>query len=160
MPNTVLRRAALMGIAAAGLTVLGLSAPWTSPASSAEVFTELVPGVGAGGHDVVAYFNAGLPVAGSTQITHAWNDAVWRFSTIANRDTFAAAPERYAPAYGGHCSWAAAQGYKAKGDPQNWKIVGGRLFLNYNSDIQKRWEANIPEFITAADGNWQTLRQK
>jgi hypothetical protein len=160
MPHTVLRRAALIGIVAAGLTAAGLGAPWISPASGSEVFTDLVRGVGAGGHDVVAYFSAAKPVAGSAQITHTWSGAIWRFSTTANRDAFASAPERYAPAYGGHCSWAAAQGYKAKGDPQNWKIVGGRLFLNYNSDVQKRWEANIPGFIASADGNWQSLRQK
>lgn len=160
MSDTVLRRAALIGIAVAGLTASGLSGRWISPASGSEVFTELVPGVGAGGHDVVAYFNAGRPVAGSEHITQSWNGAVWRFSSVANRDAFAAMPERYAPAYGGHCSWAAAQGYKAKGDPKNWKIVGGRLFLNYNADVQQKWDADIPGFVAAADRHWPSLRQK
>ncbi len=160
MPITVVRRAALFGIGAAGIAALGLSGPWTSPAAGAEIFTGLVSGTGAGGHDVVAYFNAGRPVVGSEQITHSWNGAKWRFANTANRDAFAASPERYAPAYGGHCSWAAAQGYKAKGDPQNWKVVGGRLFLNYDADVQKTWDTNIPGFIAAADGNWPDLRQK
>ncbi len=160
MSNTVMRRAALFGLAAAGLAALGLSGSLVSPVSGSEIFTGLVSGTGAGGHDVVAYFNVGRPVAGSERITYAWNGANWRFTSTANRDAFAAAPERYAPAYGGHCSWAAAQGYKAKGDPQNWKIVGGRLFLNYNADVQKNWEANIPGFIASADGHWPELRQK
>ncbi|MGL4439853.1 MAG: YHS domain-containing (seleno)protein [Bosea sp. (in: a-proteobacteria)] len=160
MPATVVRRAALIGIGVAGLTALGLSVSWILPVAGSEIFTDLVRGVGAGGYDVVAYFSAGRPVAGSAQITHPWNGAVWRFSNMANRDAFAAAPERYAPAYGGHCSWAAAQGYKAKGDPNNWKIVGGRLFLNYNADVQKTWETNIPGFIASADSNWPGLRQK
>lgn len=160
MPNTVLRRAALIGIAAAGLTALGFLVPSIGSASGKEVFTDIVRGVGAGGHDVVAYVNAGRPIVGSAQITHSWNGAVWRFSSIGNRDAFAASPERYAPAYGGHCSWAASQGYKAKGDPKNWKIVGGRLFLNYNADVQATWETDIPGFIMAADGKWPTLRQQ
>jgi hypothetical protein len=160
MPITLVRRAALIGIGVTGLSALGLSGPWISTVAGSEIFTDIVRGVGAGGHDVVAYFNAGRPVAGSAQITHVWNGATWRFSTTANRDAFAAAPERFAPAYGGHCSWAAAQGYKAKGDPKNWKIVDGRLFLNYNADVQKTWETNIPSFITSADGNWPGLRQK
>lgn len=160
MPVSIVRRAALIGIASAGLTSLLFAGRSISQTSRSEVFTDIVPGVGAGGHDVVAYFNAGRPVAGSAQTTHMWNGATWRFSSVANRDAFAAAPERYAPAYGGHCAWAAAQGYKAKGDPAHWKIVSGRLFLNYNADVQKNWEANIPGFIAAADGKWPALRQK
>jgi YHS domain-containing protein len=160
MPNTVSRRAALIGAASVALSALGLPAPWAGPASATEIFTDIVRGVGAGGHDAVAYFSVGRPVAGSAEITHSWNGAVWRFSSAANRDAFAAAPERYAPAYGGHCAWAASQGYKAKGDPRNWKIVGGRLFLNYNASVHRTWEADIQGFITAADGNWSALRQK
>lgn len=160
MARPVSRRTALTALGAAALGAAFLTGRWTSPARGSEIYTALVPGVGAGGHDVVAYFTAGRPVPGSDQITHLWNGAVWRFASAANRDAFAAAPDRYAPAYGGHCSWAAAQGYKAKGDPQNWKIVGGRLFLNYNADVQKTWESNIPGFIASADGNWPRLRQR
>ena len=160
LPHVILRRSALLGLGAAALTAVGLTVPGLSSATGSEIFTDLVRGVGAGGHDVVAYFNAGRPVPGSALVSHSWNGALWYFSTVANRDAFAAAPERFAPAYGGHCSWAAAQGYKAKGDPRNWTIVGGRLFLNYNTDIQNTWEKNIPGFIAAADGNWPTLRQR
>ena len=160
MPNTNTRRAALILIGTAGLGALGLNGAWIAPANGSEVFTDLVRGTGAGGFDVVAYVNAGRPVQGSAQITHVWNGASWRFANSANRDAFAAEPERFAPAYGGHCSWAAAQGYKAKGDPRNWKIVGGRLFLNYDANVQKTWETDIPGFIASADGNWPSLRQK
>lgn len=160
MTSTPSRRWALIGIGITGLAATGLTGRWISPAAGSEIFTDLVPGVGAGGHDVVAYFRAGRPVAGSELITHSWNGAVWRFASAANRDAFIAAPERYAPAYGGHCSWAASQGYKAKGDPNNWKIVGGRLFLNYNSDVQRKWEADVPRLVARADENWSTLRQK
>lgn len=72
----------------------------------------------------------------------------------------AAEPERFAPAYGVHCAWAAAQGYKAKGDPRHWKIVGGRLFLKDDAHVQKTWQTDIPGFIVSADGNWPRLRQK
>lgn len=160
MSDGIVRRAALLGLGAAGFVALGLFRPWVSPATGSEVFTDLVPGTGAGGYDVVAYVSQGRPVPGSAEIIHMWNGAIWRFSNLANRDAFAAMPERYAPAYGGHCAWAAARGYKAKGDPRHWKIVGGRLFLNYDAAVQKAWEADIAGFITSADAKWSALRQK
>jgi hypothetical protein len=63
-------------------------------------------------------------------------------------------PAAYAPQYGGYCAWAVSQGYTAKGDAQNWKVVDGKLYLNYNTSIQKKWEADVPGFIKAADTNW------
>ena len=104
--------------------------------------------------------NAGRPVQGSAQITHVWNGASGALPARPNRDAFAAEPERFAPAYGVHCAWAAAQGYKAKGDPRHWKIVGGRLFLNDDAHVQKTWQTDIPGFIVSDDGNWPRLRQK
>jgi hypothetical protein len=152
------RRWLMVGLAFAGLATV--AARINSANASSEIYVGSIPDVGASGFDVVAYVRQGRATEGSSTITHPWRGVIWRFASAANRDAFAAAPERYAPAYGGHCSWAAAQGYKAKGDPQNWKIVGGRLFLNYNSEVQQKWETDIPGFISSADGNWQTLRQK
>jgi hypothetical protein len=67
---------------------------------------------------------------------------------------FKADPEKYAPKYGGYCAWAVAQGYTAEIDPEAWKIVGGKLYLNYSKDVQKKWEQDIPGNIEKADQNW------
>jgi hypothetical protein len=122
-----------------------------------ETFTGIVPGVAVGGYDPVAYFTEGRPVRGLAEITTRHAGAEWRFATAANRDAFLADPSRYAPRYGGHCSWAAAQGYAAKGDPLAWRIVDGRLYLNYDADIHRRWERDIPGFVRRADANWRRL---
>lgn len=114
-------------------------------------------GVAVHGVDVVAYFTEGKPVAGSEEFETSWNGAVWRFASAEHRDRFAAAPARYAPQYGGYCAWAVSQGYTADGDPENWKIVDGRLFLNYNREVQQRWEADIPGLVAKADANWPRL---
>jgi hypothetical protein len=154
------RRSVVRLVAAAGMAPAAVAASTLALGSSAETFTGIIPGVGAGGHDVVAYFNAGRPVVGSPAIVHAWGGAVWRFANAANRDAFAASPDRYAPAYGGHCAWAAAQGYKAKGDPRHWAIVDGRLFLNYNASVHRTWRADIPRLVVDADRQWGELRHK
>ena len=106
------------------------------------------------GTDPVAYFTEGRPVEGSADITLEWNGATWRFSSVANRDLFAANPDLYAPQYGGYCAWAVAQGYTASTDPEAWAIVDGKLYLNYSKGVQARWEQDVSGHITAADGNW------
>ncbi|MGL4729720.1 MAG: YHS domain-containing (seleno)protein [Bosea sp. (in: a-proteobacteria)] len=136
------------------------SMPQTAHAQAGAIYTGLLSRTGAAGHDVVAYFSEGKPVAGSSRFTHQWQGATWRFASAANRDAFAAEPTKFAPAYGGHCAWAAAQGYKAKGDPQHWRIVDGRLFLNYNAEIKTRWEQDIPGFIKTGDANWPDVARK
>lgn len=106
------------------------------------------------GTDPVAYFTEGRPVEGKSSIAHEWNGAKWRFSSEENRATFIANPEKYAPQYGGYCSWAVSQGYTASTDPEAWKIVDGKLYLNYSKSVQRRWEQNIPGNISAGDKNW------
>ncbi|WP_144184323.1 YHS domain-containing (seleno)protein [Elioraea rosea] len=119
------------------------------------VFAE--DGVAVRGTDVVAYFREGRPIAGRREFTHAWRGATWRFASAENRDAFAAEPERYAPAYGGFCAWAVAQGYTAPIDPRAWRIVEGRLYLNYNAQVQRDWERDIPGNVAKADTNWPRL---
>jgi len=121
------------------------------------IYTGIVPGVAAGGYDVVAYHREGRPVRGSQRFVARHQDADWRFASAEARDAFLADPARFAPAYGGHCAWAAAQGYLAKGDPLHWQIFEGRLFLNYDAAIHRRWQADIAGFIRRADTNWPRL---
>jgi len=35
-----------------------------------------------------------------------------------------------------------------------WKIVDGKLYLNYSREIQKKWEKDIHGYIKKADKNW------
>ncbi|MEM7643939.1 MAG: YHS domain-containing (seleno)protein [Pseudomonadota bacterium] len=114
-------------------------------------------GTAVDGSDVVAYFTQGEPVKGRRDITHQWNGATWRFSTEEHRAAFAAAPEAYAPQYGGYCAWAVSQGYTASTIPEAWKIVDGKLYLNYSRGVQRRWEVDIPARIAEADANWPAV---
>jgi YHS domain-containing protein len=110
------------------------------------------------GYDPVAYFEEGKPVEGDSDYTHEWMGATWYFASAANRDLFAADPEKYAPQYGGYCAWAVANGYTAKIDPQAWTVVDDRLYLNYSLDVQKQWQQDVPGNITKADANWPGIR--
>jgi YHS domain-containing protein len=123
-------------------------------ADAAEPEIHVTRGLALAGYDPVAYFTEGGAMRGDAQFDTSWRGARWHFASAANRDLFLATPERYAPQYGGHCAWAVAQGYVAPGDSQQWRIVDGRLFVNYDASVQRRWLRDIPGFIAAADRNW------
>jgi len=148
------RRNALLALSALGLAGIAArhaAGQATPPAASA---VNVEDGVAIKGTDPVAYFTDGRPVAGRRDITAEWGGATWRFASAANRERFLAEPERYVPQYGGFCAWAVAEGYKAPIDPRAWRIVDGRLYLNYNASIQRRWERDVPGNIARANRNW------
>jgi YHS domain-containing protein len=138
---------------AAALSIFAVIAPQEAFARKAETYVGLLQKAALGGYDPVSYFS-GKPVQGSeaNQVVH--NGGTYYFATPANAAKFKANPAAYAPQYGGYCAWAVAQGKTAPGDPKLWKVVGGKLYVNYNSDIQKKWEKDIPGFITKGDANW------
>jgi hypothetical protein len=106
------------------------------------------------GYDPVAYFTESRPVKGSEQFTHRWKSATWRFSSAENRSRFAAAPEKFAPQYGGYCAYGVAQNYAVSVDPSAWRIVDGKLYLNYSKGVQRDWDKDVPGYIRKADANW------
>ena len=117
-------------------------------------------GVAISGYDPVAYFAAQSAVQGSPEITATYEGATYRFSTKANRDTFVASPARYLPVYGGYCAYGVAHGHKVDVDPEAFRVVDNKLYLNYSKDVQKKWLADIPGNITLADSNWASLRDQ
>jgi hypothetical protein len=39
-------------------------------------------------------------------------------------------------------------------------VVGGKLYLNYDREVGKRWEKDIPGHIRSANANWPKLLAK
>ena len=73
---------------------------------------------------------------------------------------FEADPEAYAPQFGGYCSYAVSEGYTADGDPEAWKVVDGKLYLNYNQEVKQTWEQKEAERIENGRKNWQQFKKK
>jgi YHS domain-containing protein len=136
------------------VVLLGVAAP-AALAGEGRIYTE--DGVAISGADPVAYFEAGAAKQGSAAHSYEWRGAEWHFTSAQNRRMFKRNPEKYAPQYGGWCAWAAARGDAAATSPEAWKIVNGKLYLNYDQQIQKRWEKDIEGFITKADENWPDI---
>jgi YHS domain-containing protein len=146
-----MNRRSILKFAAVVTMLACASAP--ALAAKAEVFTGIVEGIGAGGYDVVSYFS-GNPLEGKSEFSTQWKNAQWHFASAENRDTFIAAPEKYAPQYGGYCAYAVSKGYTAKGDPNAWSVVDGKLYLNFNKSVRATWQTDIQGNISNANANW------
>jgi hypothetical protein len=99
-------------------------------------------------------------VKGSPQFEHQWNGVRWRFASAAHREAFAASPERFAPQYGGYCAFAVSRNQIAPTDPEAWKVVDGKLYLNYDKRVRALWEKELPEAIRVGDRNWPGVLTK
>jgi YHS domain-containing protein len=112
------------------------------------------------GYDTVAYFTAGKALRGSGSFSFPWHGMTWYFLFKENRDLFAANPEKYAPQYEGYCAWALTEARLAITDPEVWKIVDGKLYLNCSKAAYEKWSLDIPGNIKKADANWLLLKEK
>jgi len=145
------------GLAALLSLVLLLPLAATPALAKNPVYTGTFSSVAVNGYDPVAYFTMGKPVEGKSDFEYKWNGATWRFASQQDLDAFKAMPEKYAPQYGGYCAWAVSQGYTASSDPTAWKIVNGKLYLNYSVGVQRKWSEDIPGNIAKADSNWPNV---
>jgi len=110
------------------------------------------------GYDAVAYFAAGRAIPGSESFALQWHNKTWHFISKENRALFAAGPEKYAPQYDGYCAWALTEARKAQTNPEVWKIVDGKLYLNCSMSAYEKWSKDIPGNIKKADANWLKLQ--
>ena len=126
-------------------------------------------GYAVSGYDVVAYqsldqanVGAAQPeaVKGAPEFSAEYNGATWLFASAANRDAFKADPAAYAPAYDGHCAYGVAKGGKVPANPNLWRIVDGKLYLNITKTVVGFWEEDISGNIETAQSNWSGLEAK
>lgn len=153
------RRTTLMALT--GTAAAFLAAPTVALAFNEESPADVnldAQGVILRGHDAVAYQAEGKAVKGSPQHSAAHQGATYHFASAANRDRLRADPARYAPAYGGFCAMGVAMGRKLDGDPQLFRVVGSRLYLNVNAPAQQRWLQDVPGHIRQAEAEWPKLR--
>lgn len=109
------------------------------------------------GYDSVAYFKDARALKGNESFSFQWHDMTWYFVTRENMNLFAANPEKYAPQYDGWCAWAMTEARKAVTNPEIWKIVDGRLYLQCSASAMEKWNRDIPGNIQKADENWLKL---
>lgn len=126
--------------------------------ASAENYQNSTPALQ--GYDVVSYHTGKRPIKGNGNFVAEHNGATYIFSTNANQEKFSANPAKYAPAYGGYCAFGVSVGKKFIGDPEVWRVVDGKLYLNLDAGIQDMWLKDIPGKVKVANKNWRKIKNK
>jgi YHS domain-containing protein len=114
--------------------------------------------VGANGYDVVAYFKDGKAIRGTGWHVAVHEGTTYLFASKKYRNQFVKAPEKYLPQFGGFCAFGVAMGKKFYADPTVWKIVEGKLYLNLDKKIQKKWEGHLSENLEKGYANWPKIQ--
>lgn len=110
------------------------------------------------GYDAVSYFSQKEPIRGSGMHAFRHKGQDYLFSSTENLAEFKKNPEKYLPQFGGYCAFGAAMGKKFHADPTVYSVVGGKLYLNLNKDIQMKWNEKQAQMIKDADKNWKDIR--
>lgn len=138
-----------------------LSASVVNVLAADNIYTGFFGNTALSGFDAVNYFEEGKAQKGSKKYQANYMGAQWLFVSHEHLQLFEAQPEKYAPQYGGFCAWAvSAKKSRAPGDPEYWKIVEGKLYLNYNKDVQTDWLQDIDGHIRQADANWPQMLEQ
>lgn len=126
-------------------------------------------GYAVSGYDVVAYFDLDqaavgqkqpAAVPGKSSITADYNGSKFAFSSEKNKQRFLKNPEAFVPQYDGHCAYGVAQGGKVPGNPNLWRIVDNKLYLNITPNVVGFWEEDIPGNLNKSENNWVKIESK
>ncbi len=158
----------LSGLKRRAMLLLGAAALFASTAAlAAPPVNTLKAGLFGGrsdtailGYDTVAYFTDGKPAKGQDAFATEWMGAKWKFASQAHLDAFKAEPAKYAPQYGGYCAYGVSQDNLVSIEPDKFKVIDGKLYLNYDADVQAKWLKDPAGFINTADAKFQSLLKK
>ena len=112
------------------------------------------------GYDTVAFFADSKAVNGSPFISAEYQGATYFFASEEHKALFTAHPEKYAPQCGGFCAYGVGLGKLFPVDINTWQVRNGKLYLNLNPDILKKFNADFEGNVATADKNWPELVKK
>ncbi len=146
------RRSALGFLAIASLYPFGAAAK-TMPR-----FSTSQPGnLALQGYDTTAYFTVSAPAEGAADIVVPWKGANWQFVSAVEAALFTAAPDAYAPQFGGYCTRAMSEGALEPGDPEVWRMHKGKLYVFYAPRGGKVFDKDPDAMVAKAAAFWAGL---
>lgn len=140
--------------------IIVASTAFPGPARAGEINTGYFGNTAIKGYDPVAYFTERRAMRGSENFSHDWLGAKWLFANEAHKNLFAEDPVKYAPQYGGHCADGVAYGDLTRNiDPRAWRIIEGKLYLNYDQGAAAEIE-EIEGQLERSRRNWPRIRTR
>ena len=116
--------------------------------------------LGLHGVDAVALSTVNEVTKGDAAHTVVEDGVAYYFASADSARLFKAAPEKYAPQYGGFCAYAVAKGKKFDGDPQYADIVDGKLYLFVNAAAFEIYKKDSKRILAKAEKTWPLIQHK
>lgn len=116
--------------------------------------------IAVGGYDPVAFFTDSRPMHGSSSFTSTYQGATYFFASEEHKTLFDGNPGHYVPQFGGFCAYGVARGALFPVDISTWQIRQGKLYLNLNPEVLKKFNADLAGNIAMAETNWPGLVEK
>ncbi len=113
--------------------------------------------IGLAGFDPVSFFTGHTPKNGSPMIRSQHAGATYLFADEASKAEFESNPDRYTPQYGGFCAYGVSLGILLPVDISTAQVRNDKLYLNVNSQILKKFNAEFDDSIVKANANWPAL---
>ncbi|NOD46755.1 MULTISPECIES: YHS domain-containing (seleno)protein [unclassified Ruegeria] len=110
------------------------------------------------GVDLVALVNDGNPVEGFATHSATYDGASYYFTTAANREAFEANPAAFLPQHGGFCSFGVSVGKKFDGDPDQYLVADGKLYLFLNAETRAAFLKDVVNTAKTADDQWANIK--
>ena len=128
-----------------GILVLAFAVP---------ALAQSAPPVALKGNDPVSYFNPGKPAKGTSKISLDFDQSRYLFSSVKNKEQFAANPDRYAPQFSGLCTTGLSMGMKSEADPNVFLVRDGKLYV-FSSVEAKQMVEKDPTLLKKAHDAWK-----
>ncbi len=107
------------------------------------------------GYDMVYYFKKKNANRGNEIFFYRWEDSNWFFNSSGNENLFKSSPEKYAPQFGGYCSYYASKNIAYPPNPTIWYIYKGKLYLFSNEENKQTVLSDWENYIAKANENWK-----
>ncbi|NSY40956.1 YHS domain-containing (seleno)protein [Leisingera sp. ANG59] len=144
--------------------LISLSAALAAPAYAADEIN-VSNGISAGGAplaahgvDLVALLDSRNPVEGMATYTATVDGASYYFASEENKTAFEANPSKYLPQHGGFCSYGVSVGKKFDGDPDQYLVHDGKLFLFLNAATRAAFLEDVAGTAKTADNQWGKIK--
>ncbi len=112
------------------------------------------------GYCPVCYIEAGKAVKGEKSFAADHAGKTYYFVSDETKALFVANPAKYLPVYDGWCAYGMAFGKKFESDPRVFTVVNGKIYLNKNKKIGKKFNKDKSGFIAKADAAWKSEMKK
>lgn len=112
------------------------------------------------GYCPVCYIAAGKAVQGVEKFQVDHDGDTYYFVNEGAMKTFEADPEKFLPEYDGLCAYGVSIGKKLEADPTLFSVIDGKIYLNFNKDVKKKFDADQAGFVKKADEKWEMISKE